>query len=140
MPNYDQISPASVKSITVLRRRWEELHGSPPPAGLGRDLLSRAISSKEQEHIHGGTPASLKRELERLAQQLGRSGDLDVERQLSGLIALGVTIFITAERAACAVTAQLHPHRVKTFRARMLKIIAWFAVATAVPVLVAIWL
>ncbi|HEV2080808.1 MAG TPA: DUF202 domain-containing protein [Allosphingosinicella sp.] len=58
----------------------------------------------------------------------------------SGLIALGVLIFLAAERAACAVTAQLHPHRVKTFRARMLKVIAWFAVATAVPVLIAIWL
>lgn len=66
-----------------LRRKWQHVYGSPPPTGLGRDLLARGISWKEQERLHGGFPASLSRELSRLAQQLERSGDLDVERQLS---------------------------------------------------------
>lgn len=69
--------------ITVLRRLWEQAHGVPPPKGLGRELVGRGISWKAQEKAHGGFPPALKRELARLADQLDRSGDLDVERQLS---------------------------------------------------------
>lgn len=58
----------------------------------------------------------------------------------SALLCLGIFIFIAGERAACAVTSRLHPHRVKTFRARMLRIIAWFAVMTTLPLLIAIWI
>lgn len=58
----------------------------------------------------------------------------------SALLCLGIFIFISGERAACAVTLSLHPHRVRTFRARRLRIIAWSAVATTLPLLIAIWL
>lgn len=57
----------------------------------------------------------------------------------SALLCLGMFIFVSAEHAACAVTARLQAHQVKTFRARMLRIISWFAVATTLPLLVAIW-
>lgn len=72
-----------IPTVAVLRRQWEQAHGAPPPKGLGRELLGRGISWKAQEKVHGGFPPALKRELARLAEQLGRSGDLDVERQLS---------------------------------------------------------
>jgi hypothetical protein len=70
-------------SITALRKLWEDAHGVPPPDGLGRELLTRGISWKRQEKEHGGLAAAQKRELHRLAEQLDRSGDLDIERQLS---------------------------------------------------------
>lgn len=70
-------------SVGDFRRVWEKAYGVAPPAGVGRDLLSRGIRWKEQERVHGGYGASLKRELARLAEQLDRSGDLDLERQLT---------------------------------------------------------
>lgn len=69
--------------VAALRRRWELAHGVPPPHGLGRDLLIRGINWKEQENVRGGLPPALARELVRLGDQLDRTGDLDVERQLS---------------------------------------------------------
>ena len=75
--------PAKVMPVATLRRVWEQAHGTPPPPGLGRELLTRGISWKAQEQLHGGLPPALRRELARLADQLERSGDLDVERQLS---------------------------------------------------------
>jgi hypothetical protein len=71
------------QSVATLRRIWEQAHGTPPPLGLGRKLLARGISWKEQGQRHGGLAPALKRELARLAEQLERSCDLDVERQLS---------------------------------------------------------
>lgn len=67
--------------IADLRREWQQLHGAPPPGDLGRDLLARAISWKRQERVHGGLAPDTRRELERLAGQLARSGDLELERQ-----------------------------------------------------------
>ena len=58
----------------------------------------------------------------------------------SAFLGLGITIFLAAEHASCAVTKRLHPHMVRTFRARVLRIISWIAVATTLPLLIAIWL
>ena len=58
----------------------------------------------------------------------------------SAFLCLGMFIFVSAEHAACAVTARLRAHQVKTLRARMLRLISWFAVATTLPLLVAIWI
>ena len=69
--------------IAQLRRNWQISVGSPPPTDLGRELLARALSWKEQEGLHGGYAPSVLRELERLSQQLQRSGELDLERQLT---------------------------------------------------------
>lgn len=44
--------------------------------------MLRGIAYKLQEQAYGGMPPALRRELARLAAQLERSGDLDVERQL----------------------------------------------------------
>lgn len=81
MQDADKSQKLSATSLTELRRQWQQAHGSPPPRGLGRDLLARGISWKAQENAHGGFPPALQRELSRLAEQLDLSGELDVERQ-----------------------------------------------------------
>ena len=77
----DETDSFDLASLSELRRQWEQAHGSPPPRGLGRDLLARGISWKAQEKASGGFPPALQRELSRLAEQLDLSGELDVERQ-----------------------------------------------------------
>ena len=83
MSNQESQSEPIPAPVTTLRRLWEQAHGVPPPRGLGRELLTRGISWKEQGRTEGGFPPTLRRELARLAEQLVRSGDLDIERQLS---------------------------------------------------------
>jgi hypothetical protein len=82
MASPDHSNETTIIPVATLRRLWEDAYGVPPPKGLGRELLARGISWKEQEKLHGGLPPALKRELDRLAKQLNQSGDLDVERQL----------------------------------------------------------
>lgn len=83
MRDDQQETASAIVPVATLRRLWEEAHGVPPPHGLGRELLARGISWKQQEKLHGAMPPALKRELDRLVDQLARSGDLDVERQLT---------------------------------------------------------
>jgi hypothetical protein len=71
------------RTIAELRRDWLLAFGKPPPPDLGRELLGRALAWKEQERLHGGLRAETVRHLRRLAQQLDRSGELDLERQVS---------------------------------------------------------
>jgi hypothetical protein len=72
----------TLRPIVELRRDWQLIFGAPPPPDLGRALLTRALSWKEQERLHGGYSGAVVRELKRLAQQLERSGELDIERQM----------------------------------------------------------
>jgi DUF2924 family protein len=72
----------TLRPIAELRRDWQLTFGAPPPRDLGRALLTRALSWKEQERLHGGYSAVVVRELKRLTQQLERSGELDMERQM----------------------------------------------------------
>lgn len=75
---------ASLPSLPVakLRLEWERVHDHPPLQGLGASLLARGIAYKLQEQAYGGLSPALQRELVRLAQQLERCGELDVERQM----------------------------------------------------------
>lgn len=66
--------------IATLRRKWQDIHGRSPPPGLGRNLLVRALEWEAQARIGGGTTPRIERELTRLACQLERSGELDLER------------------------------------------------------------
>lgn len=66
-----------------LSSEWEALHGAAPPRNMGSDLLARGIAWKQQERHEGGLCPAIVRELDRFAAQLGRSGDLDLERQTS---------------------------------------------------------
>lgn len=79
----ERIEALGSTPVGKLRAEWQRLHGHPPPDGLGRSLLARGIAYRWQEAEHGGLATGTVRELARLAQQLERSGDLDVERQLS---------------------------------------------------------
>ena len=57
-----------------LRRRWRRFYHTDPPAGLSRDLQTRAIAYKMQERVHGSLPQHVKRKLRILAKQLGSGG------------------------------------------------------------------
>jgi hypothetical protein len=50
---------------------------------MSPDLLTRGIAWKQQALSEGGMDPATVRELDRLAAQLDRSGDLDLERQTS---------------------------------------------------------
>jgi hypothetical protein len=80
----DQTPPSSlaIKPMAELRRDWQLAFRGAPPPDLGRALLARAMSWKEQERLYGGYPSRVVRELKRLAQQLDRSGELHMERQM----------------------------------------------------------
>jgi hypothetical protein len=83
MPANDSFDDLANATIDTLRSLWATAHGCPPPRGLGRDLLIRSIACKRQEQVHGGLSQGLATDLARLAEQLDRSGHLDVERQPS---------------------------------------------------------
>ena len=53
-----------------LRRVWHRFYHTDPPAGLSRDLQTRAIAYKMQERVHGSLPQYVKRKLRTLARQL----------------------------------------------------------------------
>jgi hypothetical protein len=67
----------------ALSAEWELLYGSAPPDKMSPDLLARGIAWKQQALSEGGVDPATSRELDRLAAQLDRSGDLDLERQMS---------------------------------------------------------
>lgn len=70
-------------SLKDLRAEWHRWHPQMQmPHRLPRDLLVRTISWKLQEQEFGAFPAALARKLDRLSDQLTRSGSLDLEREL----------------------------------------------------------
>jgi hypothetical protein len=78
MARLASLSPAQ------LRAEWRRVHrGQAVPAGLSSDLVARAIAWRLQEKVHGGMATARVRELERLAKQLDRTGELDLEREIS---------------------------------------------------------
>jgi hypothetical protein len=75
--------PPPFRPISELRRDWLLTFGREPPPDLGRELLGRALSWKEQERSSAGFNPETVRQLRRLSQQLERSGELDLERQMT---------------------------------------------------------
>ena len=66
----DQLAGLATLSQAQLRTEWRKHHrGQIMPAGLGRDLASRAIAWKLQERVRGGLASGTARELRRLASQ-----------------------------------------------------------------------
>lgn len=88
-------------TLPMLRAEWARMHGAPPPVDLGRDLMARGISYKRQEKEQRVPPA-LRRELTRLAGQLDRSGDLNIERQAT--IKPGTRLVREWKGRTCVVT------------------------------------
>ncbi len=53
-----------------MKDRWRTLYGAPPPARLGRALLTRAIAQRLQEQALGGWTPALRRRLARASEAL----------------------------------------------------------------------
>jgi len=58
---------------------WRRYHRRPPPTGLSRDLLVRAIGFKIQERALGGLPQSTKRTLRTLARKMETEGSAAIK-------------------------------------------------------------
>ncbi len=77
--------------LSALRQQWHRAHPDRQmPKGLPRDLLVRTIAWRLQEKTFGHFPAALVRKLDRLSEQLTRSGTIDVER--TAMIKSGTTL------------------------------------------------
>lgn len=62
-----------------LRAEWRWLHrGRTMPEGMSYDLMTRCIAWQLQVKAHGGPAPARLRELDRLAAELERSGDLSL--------------------------------------------------------------
>lgn len=79
----DQLAGLAAMSQAQLRAEWRRWHkGQIMPAGLGRDLATRAISWRMQAKVQGGQLPASARELGRLVKQLRESGDLAIAQEL----------------------------------------------------------
>lgn len=79
----NQLAELATMSPAQLRAEWRKAHkGRTMPAGLGRDLASRALAWRVQERISGGLTPAILRQLSRLAQQLENGGELDIAREV----------------------------------------------------------
>jgi hypothetical protein len=58
---------------------WRRLYRRPPPNGLSRDLLIRAIAYKVQERAFGGLPQATKQKLRTLIRRLETEGSAAVK-------------------------------------------------------------
>jgi hypothetical protein len=57
-------------SRAELRKRWEELYGTPCPVQISRQLLLRALAYRMQEQALGGLDRATRRRLDRAAEDL----------------------------------------------------------------------
>ena len=74
-----QIEGLRSLSTVQLRAEWKRVWKEPAPR-LGHDLLRRGIAWKLQEHVQGGLPRPVLRELERVARLVERGKALGPER------------------------------------------------------------
>lgn len=73
----EQLAGLATMSPARLRAEWRRLHrGQTLTAGLTPSQLIRSIAWRLQEKMQGGLPAIRVRELDRLAEQLDRDGEL----------------------------------------------------------------
>lgn len=71
-------------SAAQLRAEWRRLHkGNVAPKGLGRDLITRAITWRKQERMEGGVTPAIRRMLDRFANELVETGDIKLSAGLS---------------------------------------------------------
>jgi hypothetical protein len=78
-----QIAGLATMSQAQLRAEWRRAHkGQIMPKGLGRDLATRALAFRMQEHLNGGYTPAVVRELQKLAQQIADKGDLEISSEL----------------------------------------------------------
>jgi hypothetical protein len=78
-PIEKQLAGLATMSPARLRAEWRRLHrGQTLTAGLTSNQLIRSIAWRLQEKIWGGLPAPRMRELDRLADELDRDGELQM--------------------------------------------------------------
>src|SRR5271167_1040819 len=65
----EEIVSLSKAGIADLRERCKNLYGKPPPGGLGRSFLIRAIAYRLQEQAFGGFKPSIRRLLAGVAEE-----------------------------------------------------------------------
>lgn len=53
---------------------WRGLYRTPPPRGMSRDLMIRAIAYRMQERAHGGLAPAIKRRLRSLVAEIAAKG------------------------------------------------------------------
>jgi len=69
--------------LADLRQRWLAAHPETTlPKRMSRDLLVRSIAWQRQTGMHGGLGKQAHKQLDKLAQQLARSGTLEMEREV----------------------------------------------------------
>jgi len=80
----DQLETLAAMSQAQLRAEWRRWHrGQVMPAGLGRDLATRAIAWAMQEKVHGGLTPAVTRQLRSLVKELEETGDIAIGKVLS---------------------------------------------------------
>jgi len=80
----DQLDMLAAMSQAQLRAEWRRWHrGQLMPAGLGRDLATRAIAWAMQEKVHGGLTPAVTRQLRSPAKELEETGDIEIGKTIS---------------------------------------------------------
>ncbi len=80
----DQLAGLATMSPARLRAEWRRLNrGQPLTEGLTSSQLIRSIAWRMQEKMQGGLAPTRVRELDRLAGQLERDGDLEMAEDRS---------------------------------------------------------
>ena len=70
-----QIEGLATMSPAQLRAEWRRVYRGLAPQ-MTPDLLRRGIAYRLQERVHGGLPPATARQLDRLAEELQRTGDI----------------------------------------------------------------
>ena len=63
-----------------LKKRWQELYGTPCPPKMSRKILRYAIAYRLQENVHGGLDKKTRRLLEKAAANLAAGKPVVPER------------------------------------------------------------
>jgi len=80
----EYVAGLATLSPAQLRAEWRRVHkGQMMPDGLGRDLATRALAWRAQERVQGGLLPADRRELVRLAKQLGDTGEIELAAPIS---------------------------------------------------------
>ena len=77
-----QLMGLAAMSPAALRAAWRETFRQPPP-DISPELMARAIAWRLQERRHGGLPASVRREVARLAERLRKGGAVTAPHEIS---------------------------------------------------------
>lgn len=78
----ESIEGLATLSPAQLRYEWRRLHrGKPMPDGMSSDLLARSIAWRLQERRAGGHSSVTVRKLDRWANQVANTGEIELERK-----------------------------------------------------------